>query len=1091
MSLRTPQKELERTGQAASGTWVDPDRLAEHIRRTNQPVPLQELARQAVRAHWVDDSSHRIYAPGRAYRVGERLRLLDGRLGDVVAVGDGVNDIQGAFKVLTIHLAHREKLQLAAEVAGAVQDATPNEVSDDAVEQVLAEQGQDVVRDVRQVLASDPRFITLYYRNGEFGCLREFFPPMSPDVLDAAVALLLDAYFDQIQVSRVTASAGEDLDEGPRRGSSRSVEALFSTDPFEEAIADFPETRQAEEAVSRQFETVHALWEHAERFGATWDASQMARNFVQPLFRALGWSTVTLSALSGASEGVYALCIDDTAAAELFMDDGVNRPFARRVPALAEVIAWDWALDQTALPAEPERPRGREAMEREPSVGPLAPGHQLIGEMRRVGARWGVLTNGRSWRLFSAEASSVARTFYELDLSTIFSGLAVGTRPGLEQWQAFQRWWLLFRQSSYTTGSDGRCLVERLRLRIPRDEVRARELLRERLLGVALPAIAGGFISYRHQRLGIAQETPATLQVVHRASVLLATRLLLTLIAEARGLLPVDDPDFRPYSLTAQGHWAVERMSRGLPLSSGVYTTPRYDLVVALLHRLSKGDPEKSVPGYGRQLFDPGENEDHGFLERTHLSDEAVGRALDALYRSVDYSALDARDLIAVCGEMIGTRLVLVDAEGSQVVITREGAPRTVADDLPDYVVATSAGQAVAPVLEARGRAFEAAMDRVVKLRRSLRRALDRRRRAALYAEWESAAREARRTLLTIRACDPAMGSGAFLLGVADALTDGIIAVLQAYHTAHRDVPRDWNPVYKLIDDVRRDIIDELERRGLTADVGALNDASLLSRLVVERALFGVAPDRAAVEVAKAAFWLHTFIPGMPVSYLQHHLRVGNAVLGADLAQVALDLGLPDLPQEVAARASQLYPLTERVDTTLLDVQWSAGQAAEVDETLRPYRLLFDMVVSAALGDAEAAAALQSLAGERAGPWPEAITTMAPAWLQAQAEAEGFLHWELAFPEVRTASSGSARPERCSWDGTAGFDLVLGNPPWVVTTDEAVERYIGSRFAQPGGGEVNVHHAYMALARRLLPAEGGRTYYVLSREWLTSPVGAV
>ena len=1087
MSLRAPQKELLRSGQAAAGVWVDPDRLAEHIRQANQPVPLQELARHAVRSYWVDDSSHRLVVPGRAYRVGERVRLLDGRMGDVCAVSDGGNDVQGPFKILTLHLPHREKVLLATEVPGAPLDATPEAVSDDAVEQVFAEQGDEVVREVRQVLASDPRFITLYYRNGEFGCLREFFPPMSPEVLDSAVALLLDAFFDQIAISRVTAPADAGQAEVPRRRRSRSAEALFAADPFEDAIAAFPEIRQAEEAVRQQFDTVHALWTHVQQAGATWDTAQMARGFVLPLLRALGWSSVPLSALCATAVDVYALCIDETAAAELFIDDGaiVSGRFAWRAPALVEVIAWDQSLDLAALPAELDRPSGREAAAAEPRPGPIAPGHQLIGEMLRVGARWGILTNGRAWRLFSRDANSVARTFYELDLSAIFSGLATGARPGLEQWQAFQRWWLLFRESSYATGNDGRCLVDRLRLRIPRDEVRARELLRERLLGEVVPAIAGGFIVYRHQRLGVGQETPATLQLVHRASVLLTTRLLLTLIAEARDLLPVGDPAYRPLSLTTQAHWAVERQGRALPLSPGVYTTPRYDLVIALLHRLSKGDPEKAVAGLGRQFFDPADQDDHAFLEHTHLSDEAICRALAALYRSVDYAALDARDLVAVCGEMVGTRLILADADTGEVVVTREGTPRTVADRLPDYVIATSAGQAVKPILEARAKAFEAAMERVVGLRRSLRRALDRRRRSTLYVEWESAAREARRTLLGIRACDPAMGPGAFLLGVADALTDGVIAVLQAYHTAHRDVPRDWNPVYKLIDGVRSDILEELGRQGLRAEAGALDDATILSRLVVERSLFGVAPDRIAVEVAKAALWLHTCIPGMPFSFLEHHLRVGSAVLGTDLARVAEELGLPDLPEEIAARTGQLLPLAERVDTTVLDVQWSAGQASEVDEALRPYRRLFDLVVSAALGDTEAAAAVQAALIDDGAAWPDRISTAAPAWLQAQADAEGFFHWELAFPEVRMAWLDN------SWDATAGFDLVTGNPPWLVAGDEAVESYIVSRFAPADGTEANVHHAYMALAHRLLPAKGGRTYFLLSREWLTSPMGAV
>ncbi len=69
---------------------------------------------------------------------------------------------------------------------------------------------------------------------------------------------------------------------------------------------------------------------------------------------------------------------------------------------------------------------------------------------------------------------------------------------------------------------------------------------------------------------------------------------------------------------------------------------------------------------------------------------------------------------------------------------------------------------------------------------------------------------------------------------------------------SHRDVPREWNPIYKLIDDVRRDGVEEV-RGGTWCEVVLPDDATILCRLIVEHCLFGVAPDPIAVEVAKAA----------------------------------------------------------------------------------------------------------------------------------------------------------------------------------------------------------------------------------------------
>ncbi len=166
-------------------------------------------------------------------------------------------------------------------------------------------------------------------------------------------------------------------------------------------------------------------------------------------------------------------------------------------------------------------------------------------------------------------------TFYELELPSVFAGLAEGDRPGSSSGRLSSAGGCSSRKSSYTVGSDGRCLVERLRLRIPRDEVRTREL-RERLLGEALPRpLPEGFLAYRRQRLGIGQSPALRFAKVHRSSVLLAARLMLTLVAEARGLLPLNDPGYHPHSLTVRAQTAVRTTEPGAALQFGrVHNAP-------------------------------------------------------------------------------------------------------------------------------------------------------------------------------------------------------------------------------------------------------------------------------------------------------------------------------------------------------------------------------------------------------------------------------------------------------------------------------------------------------------------------------------
>ncbi len=1074
MSFRAPREAVEQTDYSLSSEPVAMDWLADVLRDAAQALPIRVLAREAVRATMVAGGQLRVYAAGRSYDQGERVRLLDGRIGDVISVERGGNVTQGSFKIVSVKLLDGEVVRLAAEVSGAPETAAPELVNDAMVARVWAGREDTFVRKVRQAIASDPRFVTLYYSDEEYGCLREFFPAMSPDVLDAALALLLDGLFDQVPVARITEESTADREAYPSE--SAPAGTLFSTNHVDGALLVRPEL---DGAAREAFESVRSLWARAEQYGHGWTPAQMSHAFFQPLLRALGWSSVPFSSVAGDSNGLYALCADEVAAAQLLMQPEDEAPLAPWALAAAQMGAWMQPLD---LPPSGERVAASEALEKEKSI-PVALSHQMIGGLRRTGVRWGILTNGAVWRLVSRGANSLSRTFYEVDLSRVFVGLGPDESLGPERWRSFKHWWLLFRQASYLRDNSGLCLLERLGDPPRSGDGGAREILRERLLSEVLPAIAQGFVSYRRARAGVDEESAASLRAILRGSALLITRILFVLAAEGRRLLPLDDTRYRPHSLTAQAEWARQRISKGLGVGEGVYTTPRYDLVLALLQRIARGDAEIGIPRYGRLFFDPMGQDGHEFLERFRLSDRALAEALDGLTRGMDYTALDAYDLAGALGILSRVRLAWPAAEADEVMVVYQGASGGRLERLPDYVVTSSVEQALAPVLEVRGERFEEAMDRVVALRRRLRRTLDRRRRASLYAEWEAAARQARQAFLGLRVCDPAMGTGSFLLGTVDALTDGILDQLQRYHRANKAVSRDWNPIYRLVDEVRQDVREELVRQVGERDAPVLDDATILSRLVAQKCLFGVAADATAVEVAQVSLWLQTFGKGAPVSFLVHHLRHGNALLGMEFAEVAHERRFASLTDEMTdAVAGGLYPIAERVDRTPLDVRWSAGQSQKTREAIAPHQVLLDLMLSAALGDTEAR---ETLSAANRMPRLEILRTVVPAWLEAQADAEGFFHWELEFPELFVdLATAELRDD-------PGVDLVIGNPPWLPAPDETLARFYASRFGGSDCDGFNPHHAFLALARWLTGASGGRTAYVLSRAWLAEPTGGI
>lgn len=1039
---------------------------------------MTALAREAVRAAVAGDGRRRVYAPGRRYRRGEAIRLLDGRLGDVVRVERGKNARQGSFEVIFLRLDDGEVVRFVAGVEGEAAPLAPGAVDARIVDRMLAEQGQEVVRAVRRALAADPRFMTLYDRDGEYGCLREFFPPMSPDVLDAALALILDTLFDQVPISHLMDLAPEMLDAAAATVAPAS--ALFSERDLDGALATLGVT---ENEARVAFEAARSLWLRAVQRAEAWDTAQMDRAFVQPLMRVLGWAGVPVPGAESSASGSrpYALCRDEVAGAELYMHYEADAPLAPWAWALAQTVSWGRPLDQPAAP-QPDAAGDASA------AGVAVPSHRMAGALTRTGVRWGLLTNGRAWRLVGGDGHSLTRSFYEMDVSAIFAGLGPGDRPDEQQWADFRRWLLLFHRTSYVPGADGLTPLDRLSQRAPEGGDDGLALLRRRLLHVVLPVIAGGFVAYRRQRSGVASESALNLDRIYRASVILLARMIFVLAAEARHLFPIHDPAYRPYSLTAQAHWAMERVARDLPLSTGVYTTPRYDLLLALLRRISDGDPEKQLPCYGRLFFDPLEHPDHAFLDQYRLSDQVVALALDALVRDIDYGALDARDVSGALTEVLNVYLTVIDEESGDVRITRyeDLQPGREGDRVawPDYVVKASVEQALLPVLDRRYEVFVEAMTRVAVTRDRLNRALDRRLRAELYGAWEQASQDALRAFLGLRVCDPAMGSGTFLMSAVDVLTDGIVARLDAYHEAHPHVPRAWNPVYRLLDQVRRDVREELARQGITPEGGAWDDATTLSRLVAERCVFGVTRDRLGVEVARMGLWLHTFTWGAPLTFLDHHLRRGDGLLGAELVDVAADLDVGALSDGVLEAVNTMYAITSRTDTTPLDVRWSASQFEKVEEALLPYRTLLDFWVEAKQGDRDAQKALRAAEGVPLHRWLEDLDPALVLWIAEQSKGEGHVHWELAFPEVFTdlASGG--------WAEDPGFDVVVGSPPWTSPADPALAAYYAARFGDDEGDEVDVHRAYLTLGRRLVRRQG-RTAYVLSRRWLVDARGGV
>ena len=311
--------------------------------------------------------------------------------------------------------------------------------------------------------------------------------------------------------------------------------------------------------------------------------------------------------------------------------------------------------------------------------------------------------------------------------------------------------------------------------------------------------------------------------------------------------------------------------------------------------------------------------------------------------------------------------------------------------------------------------------------------------------------------LLRLKVCDPAMGSGHFLVSLVDLLSDRVIAALAEADGA---VSGYASPLVQKIEGIRATILRNATQSRWTVDPAHLDDRQIVRRMVLKRCVYGVDKSPMAVELAKVSLWLHTFTVGAPLSFLDHHLRCGDSLFGSWVRE-----GL----ERARAQGGELFlagPLARARAAADPMQTIEALSDAEVAETTRSSNLFSDMAAGTQplnaflsvlhafdwlnpdatdkaaiatwllgnLGDPVAIAAGEE---EVAGDGDEARTFAALLTEARRLVAdERFLNWQVAFPGVWT-----------DWerdDRQGGFDAVIGNPPWDRIKLQQVE-WFGAR----------------------------------------------
>ena len=628
------------------------------------------------------------------------------------------------------------------------------------------------------------------------------------------------------------------------------------------------------------------------------------------------------------------------------------------------------------------------------------PAFQIYWYVLHSGVQWGFLSNGKRWRLVHRESADRLDVYYEVDLQELAQAGDISR---------FLYFYAFFRRAAFDPGQLG--LAELLRAST--DYAHGVGASLKNQVYDALRHVAQGFLDYPPNGLHADAETR---KAIYDNALILLYRLIFILYAEARDLLPIrENAQYRnTYSLQAIKHAIATDISAGhllLPSSGRIWTQ-----LHELFSFIDRGEPPLKIATFNGGLFDPRK---HPFLEQYVVGDYHLQQAIDKLARLdgdfIDYRDLAVRHMGSIYEGLLEYKVVPTNSEDTNDSHSLEqcGSTALAIFDSPPWSIdlITDKGER-----KASGSYYTP--DYIVKfiVEHTVGPAL----REAIADTTDDAAKV--QAVLAVNVLDPAMGSGHFLVEATE-------------YIARFLVDLGIMPLGKSTEEA---------------------DLAYWKRRVVQSCIYGVDLNPLAVELAKLSLWLITVAKDRPLSFLDHHCRPGNSLVGARLH----DLQQRSIASARAMRGStaarrQVPPVEEDQRALFNAPEFTARIIAAVNDMWRIEQIEADSVEQVKAQEGHYANLRRELTAKYgkladlltvqhfhpeipADQWEKMIDyvmgrvlAMPPALqaslarVEADIARERFFHWELEFPELFFDRFGRALGEQ------GGFAAVIGNPPYV------------------------------------------------------------
>lgn len=837
--------------------------------------------------------------------------------------------------------------------------------------------------------------------------------------------------------------------------------ALFTQDYLVEGITGSAEYAAVDVAATRRaLRDIVAAFPHASKP----NEATTETDLIWPILTLLGWSdTLTQQNLSamGRVDVPDALLFIDTAAkqqANVHPEEWKRYAFGA---AIVESKRWGRALD---------RAEGRTGGDKD------TPSTQLLRYLRRIDdltngtLRWGILTNGSKWRLYFSGARSTIDDYLELDLARIMrlDGDLLDTAITDDE----RDHWLTVFVAMFSRPAFARATAtapsfhDRARREAAFYEERVAKSLSDLVFTRLYPALG--------KAVAKAAPSDTTLDDVRQATLILLYRLLFILYAEDRGLLPVKDNRFDDYALRDKRLDVGRRKDSGDVFSSVAKNL--WNHFAGLAEMIDLGDPSVGLPPYNGGLF---RGDKTPLLKSIALGDDVMAEAIDILSfeqrdgqrRYINYRDLSVQQLGSIYERLLEFELIRDDTGSVDIRPSIFARKNSGSYYTPDDLVLLILDETLEPLI---ADAMGAFTDTLAKLKPDDGEDY---RMAQLHKA------DPARAITRLRICDPAMGSGHFLVSLVDRLTNHTLnAIAEARELAKAPaIALDYeSPVAEEIRKIRATIRHNAQDANWAVGEEQLDDPQLVKRMVLKRCVYGADKNPMAVELAKVSLWLHTFTVGAPLSFIDHHLAAGDSLFGLwvrdaiDRAGKGGELLYVEELRNAERQAAVMQRIEALTDAEIAEARNSADMWRDVEAQTGPldgfvsfmhaldWLDLKQPIEKAAVrawldgqygdpllilaGRVEAALKRRKLPSERGGKLQkqqfdaEELLAALERILNAARDLIGeerFLNWQITFPGVWTNWASAARE--------GGFDAVVGNPPWDRIKLQQVEWFAARR----------------------------------------------